>query len=135
VHASAEAHDTALNSLLGDPAGLGVRSMNHSVPFHRSASVTSTLLSRSDVPAATQSRDETHDIPWSPLSGAAPSRSGVGTVYQRPPYQVAARVTVMPEAVWANPAVVQLTGAAVHDTPNSLVHRAPLGAGTAAGRQ
>src|SRR5215471_7273660 len=89
VHAVAEVHDTARNSLPIDPVGLAVAWMLQPVPSHRSASAV--LLSSVSVwaPTAVQARAEVQETAKNSLSGW-PAGLGTGWIFQLAPVQTSA---------------------------------------------
>ena len=61
VQALADVHDTPDSPLFWSPAGLGVGWMDHEVPFHRSASVTTLPALFRYFPTAVQASAAVHD--------------------------------------------------------------------------
>jgi hypothetical protein len=66
MHSREVGHDTPSSSLVADPLGRGVRSIDHREPFHRSASGTN-VLPATALPTAVHARREEHATPFSEL--------------------------------------------------------------------
>jgi hypothetical protein len=129
VHDISEAHDTPANWPYVAPAGFGVRSIDHLVPFHRSASITSLLarLAKYQNPTAIQDFGDAHDTPTSWLL-VAPAGFGVRSIDQLLPSHRSANVASVFARSVRNPTAVQ-DFLEKHDTPRRLLLVAPAGFG------
>ena len=93
----AEAEEQETPSKIPPPEeGLGVGWMDHLVPSHRSARVTSAPEWVKELPTATQADDDVQSTALSALLGA-PSGLGVDATLQLAPFHRSARVTVRPK--------------------------------------
>jgi hypothetical protein len=104
------------------PAGLGVDSIAHLVPFHRSANVASPTVSL-DPPTAVHAVAEVHDTALKKLC-VAPAGVGTDWIDQLVPFHSSEKVPcgLLPTAVQAV--------ADVHDTPLRTPNVVPVGVGT-----
>jgi hypothetical protein len=98
------------------PAGVGVDSMLHVAPSHRSA-----RLPEFDPPTAVQADTEAHETPMKPPP--PPAGFGVDLIIHFAPFQRSARVPTL-----ENPTAVQAE-AEVHETLNSWLAVEPAGFG------
>jgi hypothetical protein len=80
VHARADVHDTPRRASLPWVLELGVGWMTQALPFHRSASVRSTLLPVSCSPAAVHAEADVHDTAAKPPDGAVAEAAAAGGV-------------------------------------------------------
>jgi len=108
-------HDTSVSFVACPFDGLGVVSITHSVPFHRSASVKAFPAPSSYDPTAVHSVEDVHDTASRTLC-VAPLGFGVVCTDQVVPFQFSAKVP--PENAASLPTAVQAVDD-VHDTASS----------------
>ena len=115
MQADDEVQATPVRMVNAEPDGLGVGSMRHLVPFHRSASVRPFV----ETPTAVQPEGDVHDTPV-----RKPPPGGLGVVWIRHlvPFQRSARMLPLAEL----PTAVQAERD-VHDTPFRKPPRPGLG--------
>lgn len=94
----ADRQATAIGIACREPAGAGIGSRRHLVPFHRSANGSCRPPLVTKLPTAVHDRDAEHDTPLSALT-RAPAGLGVRWMAHLVPFHRSASVTPRPEAV------------------------------------
>jgi hypothetical protein len=97
MHDDRDAQATAISKLCREPAELGVGSMRHEWPFHRSARTVSVPLAATASPTAVHAHGALQATPWSTLM-RAPAGFGVRSICHRWPFHCSAKVTATFEA-------------------------------------
>jgi hypothetical protein len=122
-HVVVVGHDTPLRPLPDAPAGLGLASIDHVVPFHSSTNVLGGAAAV-NVPTAKHRVVVGHDTPARPLL-VAPTGLGLATIDQVVPFHCSTKVFVA-EPVVNVPTAMQLVGLG-HATPPRELLIAPAG--------
>src|SRR6516162_2717736 len=125
MQADGDAHDTP-DSSAKVVGGVGAGRMVHAVPFHDSARVTP-ALGPPTFPTAMHADAALHDTLTRELF-RSPGRSCVRWMCHAVPFQVSARVRLVPGLLSYSPTAAQAVGAP-QDTPTRKLDTAPVGFG------